>query len=65
MSVEDGKVIPTNHEYELVESQIKSVSSRKAPDMTWSNLNFKVKDKYILKDCWGKAASGSCSAGRE
>lgn len=40
-----------------------SLSTRKvAQDLKWMNVDFKVKDKQILKDCWGHVPSGSICA---
>lgn len=40
-----------------------SLSTRKvAQDLKWMNVDFKVKDKQILKDCWGQVPSGSICA---
>ena len=40
-----------------------SFNSNKVPqDISWSKVNFKVKEKPILIDCWGKVPAGTVCA---
>ena len=37
-------------------------SQRVSQDIAWSGLNFKVKNKSILEDCYGKVPAGQVCA---
>lgn len=37
----------------VVKSQVTSFKMKPKQDIAWRNVNFKVKDKNILKECWG------------
>ena len=40
-----------------------SFNPNKVPqDICWSKVNFKVKEKSILTDCWGKVPAGTVCA---
>jgi hypothetical protein len=45
-------VVPSGHESDA--GTIPSNDGKGAADLTWTSLNFKVKDKAILTNCWGK-----------
>lgn len=33
---------------------------KQAKDLVWSNVNFSVGEKSILKDCWGEVSFRAC-----
>eukprot|EP01040_Poterioochromonas_malhamensis_P012169 gene12169-13307_t len=39
-----------------------SVPEKTPKDLSWTNVNFRVKNKAILKDCWGEAKTGELCA---
>lgn len=52
---------PNKNQYSAVLGST-PLEGKTSSELTWVNLNFKVKDKNILTKCWGKATAGSVSA---
>lgn len=40
----------------------KSSPEKIAKNISWSNIGFRINDKTILQDCWGKVTSGQICA---
>lgn len=51
---------PSRTAYAVVPTE-NALEARTSHDLTWVNLNFKVKDKNILSKCWGKVRHESRS----
>lgn len=52
VSTDDGGVLPEVSPVNLSRSKTGKVKQGKS--ISWSNVTFTVKDKYVLKDCWGE-----------
>ena len=44
------------------ENLVRSPSKSKQQDLKWSGVNFRVKDKRILENCWGYLPNGKLMA---
>lgn len=69
MSVSASEVVPAG-EVEMSSPSTNQYSAvlgspafdgKTSSELTWVNLNFKVKDKSILTKCWGKVSSQELS----
>jgi hypothetical protein len=49
---------PSKSEYAVVPTET-AFDGRTSADLTWVNLNFQVKEKNILTNCWGKVSTGA------
>ncbi len=47
-SVNTFSLVPTSEE------DVHDLTDRKLKDITWTNVNFRVKNKVILNECWGE-----------
>eukprot|EP01040_Poterioochromonas_malhamensis_P010457 gene10457-11376_t len=48
-------IVPTNDDEE-------SIQDKTPKDLTWTNVNFRVKNKVILNECWGETKTGELCA---
>eukprot|EP01040_Poterioochromonas_malhamensis_P012172 gene12172-13310_t len=44
-SIGSFAIVPTNDDEESIQDKVPK-------DLSWSNVNFRVKNKAILKECW-------------
>jgi hypothetical protein len=57
MNTVSFEVVPTKEVALETQSPTKSPSNKKGLDLHWSNVDFFVKDKPVLKDCWGEVSA--------